>query len=94
MTLFIAALCAAVIRPLPNRVQIQMNLDGRASREQLHQSIFGRMGDAFGRGGEMFLEMQDVLQEAAKDPSQPVTDEMRWWYETTVTGDGFTRCPG
>ena len=34
MTLFIAALCAAVIRPLPNRVQIQMNLDGRASREQ------------------------------------------------------------
>ena len=93
MTLTIA-LCAAVIRPLPYRVQIQMNLDGRASREQLHQSIFGRMGDAFGRGGEMFLEMQDVLQEAAKDPSQPVTDEMRWWYATTVTGDGFTAVPG
>ena len=79
MTLTIA-LCAAVIRPLPHRVHIQMmSLDGRASREQLHQSIFGRMGDAFGRGGEMFLEMQDVLQEAANDPSQPVTDEMRWW---------------
>ena len=56
----------AVIRPLPHRVHLQMmSLDGRASREQLHQSIFGRMGDAFGRGGEMFLEMQDVLQEAA-----------------------------
>ena len=86
---------AAVIRPLPHRVHLQMmSLDGRASREQLHQSIFGRMGDAFGRGGEMFLEMQDVLQEAANDPSQPVTDEMRWWYQTTVTGDGFTAVPG
>ena len=46
MTFTIAALCAAVIRPLPHRVHLQMmSLDGRASREQLHQSIFGRMGD-------------------------------------------------